>query len=207
MKSLNEGLQMRSDWTLPICNGGERMKQNDGKKAHPTQKPESLLHRVILAATKPGDTVLDPFFGTGTTGAVAKRLGRRYIGIERDATYAQVAKERLAKVKPPSDMEAIESTTAKREEVRVPFGAVVERGLIPAGTVLTDPRRRWTAKVRADGSLITADTKGSIHSVGAAVQGAPACNGWTFWHLEKKGQLVPIDLFRQQVRAELAQAG
>ena len=207
MKSLNEGLQMRSDWTLPICNGGERMKQDDGKKAHPTQKPESLLHRVILAATKPGDTVLDPFFGTGTTGAVAKKLGRRYIGIERDATYARVAKDRLAKVKPPSDMEAIESTTPKREEVRVPFGAVVERGLIPAGTVLTDPRRRWTAKVRADGSLITADAKGSIHSVGAAVQGAPACNGWTFWHLEKKGQLVPIDLFRQQVRAELAQAG
>ncbi|MBM3536020.1 MAG: site-specific DNA-methyltransferase [Alphaproteobacteria bacterium] len=205
MKSLNEGLQMRSDWTLPICNGGERL-QKDGKKAHPTQKPESLLHRVILAATKPGDTVLDPFFGTGTTGAVAKRLGRRYIGIERDADYAAVAKERLAKVKPPSDMETI-AIQARREEPRVPFGAVVERGLVPAGTVLTDPRRRWTAKVRADGSLIASDAKGSIHAVGAAVQGAPACNGWTFWHIERKGDLVPIDLFRQQVRAELAQAG
>jgi len=207
MKSLNDGLQMRSDWTLPICAGAERLKrQEDGKKAHPTQKPESLLHRVILAATKPGDTVLDPFFGTGTTGAVAKRLGRRYIGIERDADYAGFARERLARVSAPSDLETV-STPAKREEPRVPFGAVVERGLVPAGTVLTDQRKRWSAKVRADGSLIAADVKGSIHVVGAAVQGASACNGWTFWHLQRKGQLIPIDLFRQQVRAELARAG
>jgi modification methylase len=207
MKSLNDGLQMRSDWTLPICAGAERLKrQEDGKKAHPTQKPESLLHRVILAATKPGDTVLDPFFGTGTTGAVAKRLGRRYIGIERDADYAGFARERLARVRAPSDLETV-STPAKREEPRVPFGAVVERGLVPAGTVLTDQRKRWSAKVRADGSLIAADVKGSIHVVGAAVQGASACNGWTFWHLQRKGQLIPIDLFRQQVRAELARAG
>ena len=207
MKSLNDGLQMRSDWTLPICAGAERLKrQEDGKKAHPTQKPESLLHRVILAATKPGDTVLDPFFGTGTTGAVAKRLGRRYIGIERDADYAGFARERLARVSAPSDLETV-STPAKREEPRVPFGAVVERGLVPAGTVLTDQRKRWSAKVRADGSLIAADVKGSIHVVGAAVQGASACNGWTFWHLQRKGQLIPIDLFSQQVRAELARAG
>jgi modification methylase len=205
MKALNDDLQMRSDWLIPVCGGPERIKI-DGKKAHPTQKPEALLHRAILAATRLGDTVLDPFFGSGTTGAVAKKLGRRFIGIERDADYAAVAKDRLAKVKPPSDMETI-AIQAKREEPRVPFGAVVERGLVPAGTVLTDPRRRWKAKVRADGSLITADSKGSIHAVGAAVQGAPACNGWTFWHIERKGDLIPIDLFRQQVRAELAQAG
>jgi modification methylase len=164
------------------------------------------LHRVILASTKPGDTVLDPFFGTGTTGAVAKRLGRRFIGIERDPTYAQVARERIRQVKAVSDLEVV-ATPGKRDEPRVPFGAVVERGMIPPGTVLTDQRKRWTAKVRADGSLIAADNTGSIHSVGAAVQGAPACNGWTFWHIEQKGKLVPIDLYRQQVRAELAQAG
>jgi modification methylase len=205
MKQLNGELQMRSDWTLPLCTGAERLKQ-DGKKAHPTQKPESLLHRVLLASTRPGDTVLDPFFGTGTTGAVAKRLGRRFIGIERDPTYAQVARQRIATVKAVSDLEVV-TTPGKRDEPRVPFGAVVERGMIRPGTVLTDQRKRWTAKVRADGSLIAAEVKGSIHSVGAAVQGAPACNGWTFWHVEEKGKMIPIDLYRQKVRAELAQAG
>ena len=205
MKQLNGELQMRSDWTLPICNGNERLKDN-GKKTHPTQKPESLLYRVILAATKPGDVVLDPFFGTGTTGAVAKQLGRRFIGIERDMDYVKAARARIRAVEPVNDNEAL-STPSKREEPRIPFGAVVERGLLKPGTVLSDQRRRWTAKVRADGTLIAAESKGSIHSVGAAVQGAPACNGWTFWHVERRGEMVPIDLFRQQVRSELMQAG
>jgi len=202
MKNLNEGLQMRSDWTLPLCTGDERIKGTDGNKLHPTQKPESLLYRVMMAATKPGDVVLDPFFGTGTTGAVAKMLGRKYIGIERDADYIAAARERLALVKPITD-ENMLFTHSKRAEPRIPFGTVVERGFLPPGTVLSDPSGRFTAKVRADGTLISAAHRGSIHQVGAAVQGAPACNGWTFWHVKMGNNLVAIDAFRQKVRAEM----
>jgi modification methylase len=202
MKNMNEGLQMRSDWTLPLCTGDERIKGTDGNKLHPTQKPESLLYRVIMAATKPGDVVLDPFFGTGTTGAVAKLLGRKYIGIEQDPNYIAAARERLALVKPIAD-EKMLITPSKRTEPRIPFGTVVERGLLPVGTVLSDPSGRYTAKVRADGTLISATHRGSIHQVGAAVQGAPACNGWTFWHVKLGNNLVAIDAFRQKVRAEL----
>ena len=202
MKNLNEGVQMRSDWTLPLCTGGERLKGDDGSKLHPTQKPESLLYRVLLAATKPGDVVLDPFFGTGTTGAVAKQLNRSYIGIEQDSSYIAGAKERISKVVPIAD-DSILSTPSKRSEPRIPFGAVVERGLLTPGTVLSDSSGRFTAKVRADGTLISSDHRGSIHQVGAAVQGAPACNGWTFWHVRMGKSMVAIDLLRQKVRAEL----
>jgi len=202
MKNLNEGTQMRSDWTLPLCTGEERLKGDDGNKLHPTQKPEALLYRVLLSATKPGDVVLDPFFGTGTTGAAAKRLGRHYIGIERDPTYIAGAKERIAKVIPISD-ESLINTPSKRSEPRIPFGTVVERGLLPVGTVLSDPSGRFTAKVRADGTLVSSDHRGSIHQVGAAVQGAPACNGWTFWHVKMGKSLVAIDMLRQKVRAEM----
>ena len=202
MKNLNEGLQMRSDWTLPLCTGDERIKGTDGNKLHPTQKPESLLYRVLMAATKPGDVVLDPFFGTGTTGAVAKMLGRKYIGIEQDADYIAAARERLALVKQVADDKLL-STPSKRSEPRIPFGTVVERGMLPPGTVLSDPSGRFTAKVRADGTLISAEHRGSIHQVGAAVQGAPACNGWTFWHVKMGKNLVAIDAFRQKVRAEM----
>jgi modification methylase len=202
MKALNDDLQMRSDWLLPICSGGERLKDEAGKKGHPTQKPEALLHRVIMAATKPGDVVLDPFFGSGTTGAVAKRLGRRWIGIERDTGYIDLARKRIATVQPVTERELL-ITPSKREEPRIPFGRVVEQGLLEPGTVLHSFNGRWTAKVRADGTLIAADVRGSIHQVGAAVQGAPACNGWQFWCFKREGQLVPIDYFRQQLRAEL----
>ncbi|HKF62366.1 MAG TPA: site-specific DNA-methyltransferase [Dongiaceae bacterium] len=202
MKSLNDDLQMRSDWLLPICNGGERLKDKDGRKAHPTQKPEALLHRVILASTQPGDLVLDPFFGTGTTGVVAKRLGRSYIGIERDKSYIAVAEKRLNATPANTDIDIV-ATPAKRDEPRIPFGWLVERGYLSPGTLLTSANRRWTAKVRADGTLISADCRGSIHQVGAHVQGAPACNGWEFWYLEVEGKLVPIDLLRQKLRAEL----
>ena len=202
MKSLNDDLQMRSDWLLPICNGGERLKDKDGRKAHPTQKPEALLHRVILASTQPGDLVLDPFFGTGTTGVVAKRLGRNYIGIERDKGYIAVAEKRLGATPANTDIDIV-ATPAKRDEPRIPFGWLVERGYLSPGTLLTSANRRWTAKVRADGTLISADCRGSIHQVGAHVQGAPACNGWEFWYLEVEGKLVPIDLLRQKLRAEL----
>lgn len=202
MKALNDDLQMRSDWLLPICNGGERLKDKDGRKAHPTQKPEALLHRVILASTQPGDLVLDPFFGTGTTGVVAKRLGRNYIGIERDRGYIAVAEKRLTATPTNTDQEIV-ATPAKRDEPRIPFGWLVERGYLSPGTLLTSANRRWTAKVRADGTLIAADCRGSIHQVGAHVQGAPACNGWEFWYFEVEGQLRPIDLLRQKLRAEL----
>ena len=200
MKALNDDLQMRSDWLIPLCGGPERLKR-DGKKAHPTQKPEALLHRVLLASTRPGDTVLDPFFGTGTTGAVAKRLGRRFIGIEREAEYAEIARERIAAVAP-APLDAV-TTPAKREAPRIPFGTLVERGLLQPGEVLFDASRRFTAKVRADGTLAWANGRGSIHQVGAEVQGAPACNGWVFWHFLHKGRPVSIDVLRQRVRAEM----
>ncbi|MGB0748571.1 MAG: site-specific DNA-methyltransferase [Magnetospiraceae bacterium] len=201
MKELNEGLQMRSDWTLPLCTGNERLKRDDGRKAHPTQKPESLLYRVILAASEVGDTILDPFFGSGTTGAVAKKLGRRFIGLERDADYIAVARERIDQIQIPADMDLLKSPT-KAKEPRVPFGALLELGYLAPGDVLTDQRRRHRAKVRADGSLITSEFKGSIHQAGAHVQKAPACNGWQFWFKETDdGKLLPIDVLRQKARA------
>lgn len=201
MKTLNDDLQMRSDWLLPLCTGQERLKQA-GKKAHPTQKPEALLYRIILAATQPGDVVLDPFFGTGTTGAVAKKLGRRYIGIEKEDAYVKLAQERIDDAQPVEDLSHV-TTPAKRAQPRIPFGWLLERGLLKPGEVLCDQRRRHSARVRADGKLTTAGFNGSIHQVGAHVQRAPACNGWQFWHVELEGELVPIDLFRQKLRAEL----
>ncbi len=202
MKALNDDLQMRSDWLIPICTGGERLRDEEGRKSHSTQKPEALLHRVILAATKPGQLVLDPFLGSGTTAAVAKRLHRRYIGIEREADYVALARRRLAKVRPVDDVSLVE-TPSKRDQKRIPFGWLVERGMLEPGTLLYGPGRRWSAKVRADGTLITADVKGSIHQAGAHVQGAPACNGWQFWSIDVEGRLVPIDVLRQKLRAEL----
>jgi modification methylase len=200
MKALNDDLQMRSDWLFPVCTGAERMKR-DGRKLHPTQKPEALLHRIILATTRPGEIVLDPFAGTGTTAAVARKLGRNFVTIERDPDYAAAARERLADITAaPDDALALQQ---RREEARVPFGTLVERGLLKPGDLLRDATGRWTAKIRADGTLISAEAKGSIHQVGALVQGAPACNGWAFWHYMEQGRAVPIDQLRRQVRAEL----
>jgi modification methylase len=203
MKSLNDDLQMRSDWTLPICAGGERLKNPDGGKAHSTQKPESLLHRVIVGSTKRGDVILDPFFGSGTTGAVARRLGRHFIGIERDRSYARLARERIAAIETVPD-DGLEVMRSKRAEARIPFGWVVERGLLPPGTTLRDSARRHAAKVRADGSLVCKDATGSIHRIAAHVQGLDACNGWTFWHYDYNGTPVSIDVLRQRLRSELA---
>ena len=201
MKSLNDDLQMRSDWVLPICTGHERIKI-DGRKAHPTQKPESLLHRVILSSTEIGELVLDPFFGSGTTGAVAKKLGRNYIGLERDPDYAKIASARIAGVRRVTDTNLV-STPSKRKQPRIPFGTLIERGLLLVGDTLHDPRRKFAARVSADGSIAASDFRGSIHQVGAHVQNTPACNGWQFWCFEDKGDLVSIDVLRQKVRAEL----
>ncbi|MBI1234450.1 MAG: site-specific DNA-methyltransferase [Alphaproteobacteria bacterium] len=199
MKALNDGVQMRSDWTLPICSGGERLKLADGKKAHPTQKPESLLHRVLLATTNPGDLVLDPFFGSGTTGAAAKRLGRHFIGIERDKDYAAIARERIASISP-ATREVLAVTQSKRAEPRIPFGNLVERGMVKPGDTLYCPRGERTARVRADGTLISGRSTGSIHKVGAEIQKAPSCNGWTFWHIRVRGGFQPLDTLRAQIR-------
>jgi len=201
LKALNDGIQMRSDWVIPLCTGHERLKDENGDKAHPTQKPEALLHRVLVATTNPGDVVLDPFFGTGTTGAVAKMLGRDFIGIEREESYRRAAAERIARIRK-FDASALEVTGSKRAEPRVPFGQVVERGMLRPGEELTGPRGH-VAKVRADGTLAGKDMTGSIHQVGAAYEGAPSCNGWTYWHFKRDGRMIPIDILRQQIRAEL----
>ena len=202
LKQANDDTQMRSDWLFPICTGSERLTDSDGDKVHPTQKPEALLYRVLTATTKPGDVVLDPFFGTGTTGAVAKKLGRHFIGIEREDSYIAAALKRIASVKPFS-AEALEPVVTKRSAPRVPFGSLIEMGVIQPGSFLHDERMRYTAMVRADGSLTSGSHSGSIHKVGALVQGAEACNGWTFWHAEHEGRLAPIDIFRAGVRAQM----
>ncbi len=201
MKAMNEDIQMRSDWLIPICSGNERIRIN-GEKGHATQKPEALLYRVIMSSTKPGDVILDPFFGSGTSGAVAKQLGRHYIGIEREERYVKIARERLKQVSPLSE-EELAFTPSPKDQPRIPFGTIIERGLITPGARLFAPQRRHVAKVRSDGTLVCSDRSGSIHQIGAHVQGAPACNGWTYWHFEEKGALIPIDLLRQQVRAEM----
>ena len=179
MKLANDDTQMRSDWLFPLCTGAERLKDDEDGKLHPTQKPEALLFRILNATTKPGDIVLDPFFGTGTTGAVARKLGRHFIGIEREDVYVAGALKRIAAIRP-GVFEALQSVTPKRKETRIPFGSLIEQGLIEPGAQLFDAGRRHFAMVRADGSLISGPHQGSIHKVGALVQGAEACNGWTF---------------------------
>ena len=195
MKTLNDELQMRSDWSFPICGGQERLKK-DGHKAHPTQKPEALLYRLLLATTNPGDIVLDPFFGTGTTGAVAKRLGRQWIGIEREDGYCEVALERIEAALP-LDESALKTMQSPRQQPKVPFGTLVETGYLAPGAKLWCKKRKLTATVRADGSLENAGETASLHKMGAVLQGAPSCNGWTFWHYEVEGEVKPIDAARQ----------
>ncbi|MET3926431.1 site-specific DNA-methyltransferase [Devosia sp. 2618] len=202
LKLANDDTQMRSDWLFPICTGAERLKDEDDEKVHPTQKPEALLFRILNATTKPGDIVLDPFFGTGTTGAVARKLGRHFIGIEREESYINAALKRIATIRP-GVFEALQSVTPKRKEARIPFGSLLEQGLIEPGAQLFDLSRRYYAMVRADGSLVSGSHQGSIHKVGALVQGAESCNGWTFWHHEQNGRIDPIDDLRTDIRAKL----
>lgn len=208
LKMANDDVQMRSDWVFPICNGKERLKDADGKKVHPTQKPEALLHRVIMSASRPGDVILDPFFGTGTTGAVAKRLGRHFVGIEREQDYIDAATARIDAVQT-VDAPQLVVTEGKRALPRVPFGAMIETGLLNAGDVLEDSKRRWQVVVRLDGSLQLQGTNetASIHRMGAKVQGLDACNGWTFWHIDKGQGFQPIDALRTIYRENLGKAG
>ena len=201
MKSLNEGIQMRSDWHLPICSGNERLKDKDGNKIHSTQKPEALLYRVLLSSSKKNDIVLDPFFGTGTTGAVAKKLGRNFIGIEREISYIEAARKRLSKITSTND-EFLSVTVSKKIQKRVPFGSLVENGLIKPGSILKGPKnlksKKFMATVRADGSLIMNGDSGSIHQMSAKIQGKESSNGWTFWHIERKGKYELIDEVRSE---------
>ena len=206
LKAANDDVQMRSDWLFPICTGAERLKDDNGDKVHPTQKPEALLARVILSSTRPGDVVLDPFFGTGTTGAVAKRLGRNFVGVEREQAYIDAASERIASVRP-MERADLELVQGKRAEPRVAFVSLIDAGLIKPGTTLFDARKRWAAKVRADGTLSIDGEAGSIHRMGARVQGLDACNGWTFWHYERVGGLNQIDELRRIARLGMARAG
>jgi modification methylase len=202
LKAGNDDIQMRSDWLIPLCTGEERLKGGDGKKLHPTQKPEALLARIILAASRLDDLVLDPFSGTGTTGAVARRLRRRFVGIERLAEYSAAAEERIAAVEPMAQP-ALASFMTAREAPRVPFSALVERGLVAPGIRLVDAKKRHQALVRADGALSLGEAVGSIHRIGALAQGLEACNGWTFWHVETPHGLTVIDALRARVRAEI----
>ena len=205
LKAGNDDIQMRSDWLIPLCTGEERLKQSSGKKLHPTQKPEALLARILLAASRPDDLVLDPFCGSGTTGAVAQRLRRRFIGIERDAKYAAAAKRRIARVEPLPEP-ALAAFMTAREAPRVPFTTLIERGLVTPGINLVDAKGRHRALVRADGAIALGEAVGSIHRIGALAQGLEACNGWTFWHIETSRGLTAIDTLRAQVRAELGLA-
>jgi modification methylase len=200
MKAGNDDLQLRSDWFLPICTGDERLKDASGAKIHPTQKPEALLARILLSSSKPGDVILDPFFGTGTTGAVAKALGRHFIGLERDTGYAAAAERRISGVSP-LPAEAFSLAPARRSEPRIPFLSLIEGGLVSPGESVIDLKGRHNALVRADGTLALGPVIGSIHKVGALAQGLPSCNGWTFWHVEREGAPLIIDALRDQIRA------
>src|SRR5579871_970362 len=202
LKAGNDDIQVRSDWFLPLCTGEERLKGRDGKKLHPTQKPEALLARVILAASRPDEVVLDPFCGTGTTGAVARRLRRQFVGIERDRDYAAAAQARIEAAEPLAEA-ALQNFMTAREAPRVPFTTLIERGLVEPGAKLVDARRRHRALVRADGAIALGEAVGSIHRIGALAQGLEACNGWTFWHVETPQGLTLIDALRAQVRAEM----
>ena len=202
LKAGNDDVQVRSDWTIALCTGEERLKDANGKKLHSTQKPEALLARVILASSRPDDLVLDPFCGSGTTGAVAKRLGRRFIGIERERAYAAAAQARIAAVAP-LPARAIAPFMTAREAPRVPFAALIERGLIVPGARLCDAKRKIEALVRADGAVALDAKVGSIHRIGALAQGIEACNGWAFWHVQTSTGLVSIDALRAEIRAQM----
>ncbi len=197
MKALNDDVQMRSDWLMPLCTGPERLRNQHGLKLHPTQKPEALLHRVLLAATAPDDVVLDPFLGTGTTAVVAKRLGRHFVGIERHPAYVEAAMARVNKERA-APLVGLAVAPSRRDAPRVSFGSFVESGVVAPGTELRDRMRRASATVNADGTLTSGTLQGSIHKVGAAVQNAPSCNGWVFWYFEREGAWVPIDVLRQR---------
>ena len=197
LKCLNDDLQMRSNWDLPICNGSERLKK-DGKKIHSTQKPEALLHRILLATSNKNDLILDPFLGSGTTATVAKKLGRNYFGIEKEKNYFKAAEQRIKATKP-IEADLLDTLKNNRSKPRIPFGSLVELGIIKPGTNIFDNKKKITARIMADGSIKHNQAEGSIHKVAATILGAESCNGWTFWHCDINGRTYPIDYLRQRL--------
>ena len=198
LKCLNDDLQIRSTWNLPICNGNERLKEN-GKKVHSTQKPESLLHRILLASSNKNDLILDPFLGSGTTAVVTKKLGRIFYGIEKDKKYFDAANKRLKNTKPIED-DYLDTLQNNRSKPRIPFGSLVEMGVIKPGTEIYDQKKKVNAKIMVDGSIKYQQSEGSIHKVAAKILGAESCNGWTYWHYQSGKTLKPIDELRQRLR-------
>ena len=199
LKELNEGKQMRSDWYIPICSGKERLRKKNNQRSHPTQKPEALLYRIILASSKKDDLILDPFLGSGTTAVVAKKLQRNFIGIEQNKKYISLAKKRLTKTKSLND-EIVSIAQSRKDLPKVPFGELVEQGIIPPGAVLTDSKNRYKAIVKIDGTIMSENINGSIHQVGARIQGLPNCNGWDYWHLKNNQSNILLDVLRDQYR-------
>ena len=201
LKELNDGKQMRSDWHIPICAGKERLRETNNQRSHPTQKPEALLYRIMVSSTNVGDTVLDPFLGSGTTAVMAKKLQRNFIGFEQDKDYIKLAKKRLKNTSPLSD-EIVTMTKSRKDLPKVPFGELVEQGIIPPGALLTDKKERYKATVSIDGTLKIKGLSGSIHQLGAKVQGLPSCNGWDFWHLKEKKSSILLDEIRDNYRTK-----
>jgi modification methylase len=201
LKELNEGKQMRSDWYIPICSGKERLREDNNQRSHPTQKPEALLYRILLASTNKGDVVLDPFSGSGTTAVVAKKLQRYFIGIEKDKDYVELSKKRLKATKVLKE-DVVTLTKSRRDLPKVPFGELVEQGIIPPGAVLTDKKERFKATVSIDGTLKMKDLSGSIHQMGAKMQGLPSCNGWDFWHVKDRSKSILLDEIRSNYRKD-----
>jgi len=199
LKGLNEGKQMRSDWHIPICSGKERLRKDNNQRSHPTQKPEALLYRILLASSNKGDTILDPFVGSGTTAVVAKKLQRKYIGIEQEKDYVSIAKQRLKNTKILHN-DVVEMSKSRKDLPKVPFGELVEQGIIPPGALLTDKKDKLKATVTVDGSLKIKNLFGSIHQVGAKIQGLPSCNGWDFWYLKNKSKTILLDEVRDKYR-------
>ncbi len=201
LKELNEGKQMRSDWYIPICSGKERLRENNKQRSHPTQKPEALLYRILLSSSNKGDTILDPFLGSGTTAVMAKKLQRNFIGLEQDKEYIKLAKKRL-KVTKKFDDDIIKIAKSRKDLPKIPFGELVEQGIIPPGAVLTDKKERYKATVSIDGTLKINNLSGSIHQLGAKVQGLPSCNGWDFWHIKDKSKFILLDNVRDKYRTK-----
>ncbi len=199
LKELNDGKQMRSDWYIPICSGKERLRENNNQRSHPTQKPEALMYRIILSSTNKGDIILDPFLGSGTTAVVTKKLQRNFIGIEQDKEYVSLAKKRLKQTKVLND-EVVKMKKSRKDLPKVPFGELVEQGIIPPGAVLTDKKEKYKATVTVDGSLKINNISGSIHQVGATIQGLSNCNGWDFWHIKIKSTSILLDEVRDKYR-------
>ena len=199
LKELNDGKQMRSDWYIPICSGKERLRENNNQRSHPTQKPEALMYRIILSSTNKDDIILDPFLGSGTTAVVAKKLQRNFIGIEQDKEYISLAKKRLKQTKVLND-EVVIMKKSRKDLPKVPFGELVEQGIIPPGAVLTDKKEKYKATVTVDGSLKINNISGSIHQVGATIQGLSNCNGWDFWHIKIKSTSILLDEVRDKYR-------